>query len=83
MKQLRQRAVLCGCARVLLVLSKLQRGTDSAAPLLSLLSTNAAAAARASVVFSNLLKALSLTTFLAPSAVLKSEDRSCNAKPEL
>lgn len=46
-------------------------------PLLSLLSTSAAAAARASVVFSNLLNALSLTTFLAPSGVLKSADRSC------
>ena len=41
-------------------------------PLLSLLSTRLAAAARASVVFSNLLNALSLTTLRASSGVAKS-----------
>lgn len=41
----------------------LERFANAAtAPLLSLLSTSAVAAARASVVFSNLLKAFSLTT---------------------
>jgi len=64
-------------------LFKLGNGGVCSVPLLSLLSTRAAAAARASVVFSNLLKALSLTTLRASSGVLKSLYRSCTGAADL